>query len=255
MESIVFTHYGKHASLSKFNYSRHCRKTGKFIKMKTAHFNMVEQQLRTWGILNHRALAILAGVDREIFVPENFKSLAFADVPLIIGDQVKGEIMLAPKIIGRILQALLELPRFIDEASVGNILVVGTGTGYSSAIFSHLTTHLTSIEISKKLSATAEKNLALAKISNCELVIGNALRIAQGKFDYIILTGATPIVPKIFSTLLNTDGSIFAFTGNQPAMQAQLITKLENDTWRTTNYFETVVPLLQCLPKVEEFKF
>jgi protein-L-isoaspartate(D-aspartate) O-methyltransferase len=223
--------------------------------METAHFNMVEQQLRTWGILNHRALTILSKIDRRMFVPENFLNLAFADVPIIIGDESRGEVMLAPKIIGRILQALLELPAFANDLTASKILLVGSGTGYSTAIFAHLAEQITSIEISKKLAQTATKNLAAANITNCQLIQGNGLKLGEEKFNYIILTGATPSVPRVFADMLIEGGSIFAFTGNAPAMQAQLITKLENDAWHTTNYFETLVPVLHGLPKVNEFKF
>jgi len=223
--------------------------------MKASHLNMIEQQLRAWGILNHRAVAILNQTDREMFVPDHLQKIAFGDIQLIVGEQTKGEIMLAPKIIGRILQTLTELPAFANDQCVEHILLVGTGTGYSTAIFSPLAYRVTSIEISQPFSTLASNNLKNAGISNCELVVGNALEVASGKFDYIILTAATPIVPRIFGNLLNENGSIFAFTGNAPAMQAQLITKLPNDAWLTNTYFETVIPVLQGLPKAEEFKF
>jgi protein-L-isoaspartate(D-aspartate) O-methyltransferase len=223
--------------------------------MKVSHFNMVEQQLRTWGILNHRALAILSQVDREIFVPANFKNLAFADLSIVIGEEAKGEIMLAPKIIAKILQQLLELPAFADNAKAEKLLVVGTGSGYSTAVFSHIAKTTTSIEIREKLFTTARQNLIHSGIGNCELILGNALELNSCKFNYIILTASTPVVPKVFANLLHENGSILAFTGHSPAMQAQMITKLANDTWQTTTYFETVVPVLQGLPKAEEFKF
>src|ERR1700735_2764741 len=147
-----------------------------------ARQQMVDQQIRTWEVLDPRVLQILAEVPREAFVPHGCSELAFADSELPIGS---GQSMLAPKIQGRILQALGVNP-------TDRTLEIGTGTGYLCACLSLLCASTHSIDIHPALTAAA--NLRAMPEARIRLETRDAFDAAPlGEYDVIAMTGSLPV--------------------------------------------------------------
>lgn len=203
-----------------------------------ARQQMVDQQIRTWEVLDPRVLAALSAVPREAFVPVQYRDLAFADAPLPIGC---GQQMLAPKIQGRILQALGVTAR--DRS-----LEVGTGTGYLSAAFSLLggTTH--SIDIHPELISQASVNLRAVPEGRVTLETRDAYDAAPlGEFDVIAVTGSMPVYDARFERALRPGGRLFAVVGSAPVMEAILVRRVDETEWIRESLFETVIdPLIHA---------
>src|SRR3989442_1752582 len=160
------------------------------MNIEQARFNMIEQQIRTWEVLDPEVLELLFQVKREDFVPPEHRDLAFADLEIPIGH---GEAMMQPKVEARILQELAIEPN-------ETVYEVGTGSGYFTALAARRSRHVTSAEIHGELKARAERNLRAAGIANVTLLQGDGARgpLAESAFDVIVLTGSTPILPKAF---------------------------------------------------------
>jgi protein-L-isoaspartate(D-aspartate) O-methyltransferase len=206
--------------------------------MEQARFNMVEQQIRPWNVLDMRILDLLGRVKREHFVPPARQDMALMDMEIPLGH---GAFMWQPKLEARVLQALQLKPR-------DRVLEVGSGSGYLTALLSRLALHVTSVEIVPELHAFAEKNLAAHHFDNVTLVQGDASRGWAGSYDAIVLTGSVPILPATFQNSLNPGGRLFAIVGEAPAMQARLITRAAPDVFESVILFETnVVPLQNAL--------
>ncbi len=207
---------------------------------------MVDQQVRTWEVLDPRVLDALTAVPREAFVPAQYRQLAFADAPIPIG---YGEFLLAPKIQGRILQAL-----GIQKSDT--ILEVGTGSGYLTAALSALgkTTH--SIEIRAEFTATAAANLKTVPSANVTLETCDAFAgIPVGRFDAIAVTGSLPVYDARFEQALNVGGRLFVVIGADPVMEAVLIRRVESAQWTRESLFETVITPLTNAPPATRFIF
>jgi len=214
--------------------------------IEQARFNMIEQQIRPCEVLEGRILELLKHVRREHFVPAEKKELAFADMEIPLG---YGAAMWQPKLEARTVQEL-HLTRN-DQ-----VLEVGTGSGYLTALLSALAGHVTSVEIVPELGAMAKQNLAACHRDNVTLETGDAAHgWGNGTYDVIVLTGSTPVLPMAFQNSLNVGGRLFAIVGDAPAMEAKLVTRIAPDTFETVNIMETCVTPLQNAEQPERFVF
>jgi protein-L-isoaspartate(D-aspartate) O-methyltransferase len=213
--------------------------------MEQARFNMVEQQIRSWNVLNLQVLDLLHKVKREQFVPPAYQSMAFMDVEIPLGH---GAAMWQPKLEAHALQALRLTPR-------DHVLEIGSGSGFLAALMSCLCEQVTSVEIVPEIAAFAEKNLAAHRIGNVTVVQGDAARGWPGSYDAIVLGGSVPMLPEAFQNSLNPGGRLFAIVGDAPTMHAQLITCVSPGVFERTTLFETVVAPLQNALQPERFVF
>ncbi|CAG0940190.1 cobalt-precorrin-6B (C15)-methyltransferase [Gallionellaceae bacterium] len=213
--------------------------------MEQARFNMVEQQIRPWDVLDMRVLDLLTKVKREHFVPTARQEMAFVDIEIPLGYGVS---MWQPKLEARALQALQLQPR-------DRVLEIGSGSGYLTALLSQLAQHVTSVEIVPELHAFAEKNLAAHHINNLTLVQGDAAQGWPGSYDAIILTGSVPVLPAAFQNSLKPGGRLFAIVGDAPAMQARLINCAVPGIFESVTLFETNVAPLQNALQPKRFVF
>ena len=213
--------------------------------MEQARFNMVEQQIRPWNVLDKRVLDLLGKIKREQYVPPASRELAFMDIEIPLGHGVS---MWQPKLEARVLQALKLKPG-------DRVLEIGSGSGYLTALISQLAEHVTSVEIVPELHGFAEKNLATHRIDNVTLMQGDAAQGWTGEYDVIVLTGSVPVLPEAFQNSLKPEGRLFAIVGDAPAMHGRLITRLASGTFESVTVFETVVAPLQNALQPERFVF
>ena len=219
--------------------------------LEQTRYNMVEQQIRPWDVLDQKVLNLLFELRREEFVPAVYRSLAFVDMEIPLG---YGEVMLAPKMEARILQEL-------QIKKTDRILEVGSGSGYLTALLARQGEHVYSVEIVPELKAMAEKNLQTHDISNVTLEQGNAARgwPDHGPYDVIVLTGSTPVLPEAFQNNLKTGGRLFAVVGDAPVMEAILVTCVAQDkeagVYNRISLFETCIPPLKNAQQPERFVF
>ena len=217
------------------------------MNLEQARFNMVEQQIRTWEVLDQDVLDLLFELKREEFLPERSRALAFVDMPAPIGF---GEFALPPKLEARIVQEL-------SLKASDRVLEIGSGCGYMTALLAKTTEHVTSVEIVPELSAFAEKNLRAHGIENVSLAVGDAAQgwnAAQG-FDVIVLTGSTPALPEAFLQMLNPGGRLFAVVGEEPIMKAILFSRGGQGGVERHELFETCIPALKHALQLEQFVF
>ena len=212
-----------------------------------ARFNMIEQQIRTWEVLDPAVLDLLFQVKREDFVPEAHRSLAFADLEVPLGH---GEAMLQPKVEARIVQELALLPH-------ETVYEVGTGSGYLTALLARRTRHVTSVEIHADLSERAARNLERAGIRNVTLLQGDGSRapLAESAFDVIVIGGSLPVLPQGFLDRLAVGGRLFVFLGDAPAMKAEIVRQPVAGSFQRSELFETVVKPLANAPQPSRFRF
>jgi len=217
------------------------------MNIEQARFNMIEQQIRTWDVLDPAILDLLFEVKRELFVPAEHRDLAFADLEIPIGH---GESMLQPKVEARIMQ---ELAVQAHES----VYEVGTGTGYLTALLSRRARHVTSAEIHRDLLDRAGANLRAAGATNVTLVSGDSARapLAESAFDVIVLGGSTPILPQAFLDRLTPSGRLFAVVGDPPAMKAVLVRHPVAGAFQHTELFETVLKPLANAAQPPRFRF
>ena len=213
--------------------------------MEQLRYNMVEQQIRPWNVLDLRVLNLLDKVKREQYVPTTCRELAFMDIEIPLGHGVS---MWQPKLEARAVQALQLKPR-------DRVLEVGSGSGYLTALISQLAEHVTSVETVPGLLAFAERNLAAHHIDNITLIQGDAAQGWPGEYDAIVLTGSVPVLPEAFKNSLKPGGRLFAIVGDAPAMHATLITRLASGEFENVTLFETVVAPLQNALQPERFVF
>jgi len=195
-----------------------------------ARQQMIEQQVRAWDVLDATVLDGLKKVQRELFVPEGFEALAFADTEIPIGH---GELMMTPSIEGRVLQAL---------SLVGNekVLEIGTGSGFLTACLAELSSHVTSIDIYDDFIESAKQRLAGCGIDNADIVkMDGTLEIPDGTFDAIAVTGSIQTKDSRLVDALNPGGRLFVVVGDAPAMSAMKVTRIDGDEWQSDTLFET----------------
>lgn len=225
---------------------------GAVLDFEKARFNMVEQQVRPWDVLDQTVLDLLFVVKREEFVPEPYRALAFTDmeIPLKIDGVDTGEFMWSPKLEARIVQELAIRPH-------DTVLEIGTGSGYLSALLAHKAHHVLSIEIEPRLRAFAEANLARAGVHNVKVEVGDGSRGWPGKapYDVIVVTGSLPIVPDGLGRQLRIGGRMAVIVGEDPVMTAQVITRATNASFDAVKLFETRVTPLKNAERPSSFRF
>jgi protein-L-isoaspartate(D-aspartate) O-methyltransferase len=217
------------------------------MNIEQARFNMVEQQIRPWEVLDQQVLDLLHEVRREEFVPQEYRALAFVDMEIPLG---QGEVMLAPKIEARILQELA-------IKKTDRILEVGTGSGYFTALLAHLGAHVYSVDIVPEFVAEARAKLAAHGITNVTLAEGDAASGwgRQGPYDVIALTGSVPSLAAAFQKDLTPGGRLFAVVGDPPVMEATLITCVSAGVYNAVPVFETCIAPLRNAPHPARFVF
>jgi protein-L-isoaspartate(D-aspartate) O-methyltransferase len=207
--------------------------------MEQARYNMVEQQIRPWDVLDQEVLDLLFKVRREDFVPEAHQALAFVDMEIPLGH---GQSMWPPRLEARVLQELALRP-------TDRVLEIGTGSGYFTALLATQAAAVVSVDIVLEFTASATRKLRAHGFENVTLHSGDGARDwpDEASFDVIVLTGSTPLLSEAFRRRLNVGGRLFAIVGEAPVMQAQLITCTAPDAARSVTLFETcLAPLLNA---------
>jgi protein-L-isoaspartate(D-aspartate) O-methyltransferase len=223
------------------------------MNLEQARTNMVEQQIRTWEVLDQEVLDLLYVVPREEFVPEQHRALAFSDLEIPLEEGAKagsGECMWQPKLEARVLQEL-------SIRRTDRVLEVGTGSGYLTALMAHRAAHVCSVEIKPALAAYGRRNLERHGSENISLETGDAARgwSREAPYDVIVLTGSTPVLPRSALEQLTPGGRLFAVVGEAPAMTARLVTCTAPGAWRSVDLFETVIRPLANAERPPRFHF
>ena len=224
------------------------------MNVEQARFNMIEQQIRPWDVLDARVLELLAVVRREEFVPPVHRALAFADLelPLKPGEAAAaaGQVMLAPRVEARMLQDL-------QVAKHEKVLEVGTGSGFMAALLGHRAQRVLSLEIDTELAATARANLQRAGVLNVEvreLDGASAGLSVHGPFDVIVLSGSVAELPDALLALLKPGGRLMGIVGDEPVMRATLVQHAGNGLI-STQPWDTNAPRLLNFPEPARFRF
>jgi len=217
------------------------------MNFEQARFNMIEQQIRPWDVLDPGVLELLAIVRREDFVPPEHRALAFVDTEVPLPN---GQSMLAPKVEARLLQEL-EVQRH------ERVLEVWAGSGHMAALLAHKAQHVTTLEIDPELARFAADNLRRARISNVTVVHADASRGVpeDGPFDVVVLSGSVAEVPRTMLAHLKPGGRLTAIVGQLPIMRAVLVTRSTESAFATRELFDTVAPRLKGFGEPSRFVF
>lgn len=217
------------------------------MNIEQARFNMIEQQIRPWQVLDPGVLSLLAVVRREDFVPPAYRGMAFFDteVPLPTGQH-----MLTPKVEARLLQ---ELAVRRHE----RVLEIGAGSGYMAALLSHKARQVVTMEIDPTLAKMASQNLQRAAVTNVSVIEGDGSKRlpTAGPFDAILLSGSVAAVPQTLLAELKVGGRLAAIVGQEPVMCAVLVTRVSEAEFRSVNLFDTVAPRLKGFDEPTRFHF
>jgi len=206
------------------------------MNIEQARFNMIEQQIRPWDVLDPQVLDLLFVVKREDFAPPAYRNLAFADMEIPLGN---GQMMLAPKIEAKMLQEL-------GIKKTDKVLEIGTGSGYMAALLAARAEHVVTVECRPALVDIARQNLERAGITNVTVELGDGVNgwPQRGPYDAIVVSGSLPAVPDVLLKQLRVGGRLTVVVGEAPVMEAQLITCTADGVYNTVNLFETVIPAL-----------
>jgi len=217
------------------------------MNLEQSRFNMIEQQIRPWNVLNASVLELLTIVKREKFLPENQQSLAFMDTELPLAD---GSLMLSPKMEARIVQE-------VAIKKHENALVVGAGTGYLPALLAFHAQHVTCVESSSAVYAVASKNLQREAVSKVSLELGDASKgwAKNAPYDVIVMTGSLQLLPEELKQQLKVGGRLFVILGSAPIMTAYLITRIGETEFMTNSLFETSVSIVPHAQTLSAFSF
>lgn len=216
-----------------------------------ARFNMIEQQIRPWEVLDGQVLSLLSVVKRENFVPMAHKALAFVDMEIPLhASGAEDQVMLAPRVEAR----------FLQDAAVqatDKVLEIGTGSGYMAALAAHQAASVLTLEINPALAQQAKANLQAAGVSNVEVrtADGSQGAAADGPFNVIFLSGSVPEVPQVLLNQLTIGGRLLAVVGEDPVMRASVITRTGEQQWQTSEPWDTIAPRLQGFPEHNRFSF
>jgi protein-L-isoaspartate(D-aspartate) O-methyltransferase len=212
-----------------------------------ARFNMVEQQVRPWDVLDQDVLESMMTVKREEFVPAQYRALAFSEAEIPIGC---GQIMLSPVLEGKILQAA-------QVRKTDSVLEIGAGSGHFAALLASRADWVRSIEIEPELASMAATNLKNAGVENVIVEEGDGAEgwAARAPYDVIVVSAGMPMLPQVFKEQLNVGGRLIAFIGQAPLMVARLVTCVGEGKFETVDLFENVVPPLKNAKRVESFRF
>ncbi|WP_321871342.1 protein-L-isoaspartate O-methyltransferase family protein [Burkholderia ubonensis] len=217
------------------------------MNIEQARFNMIEQQIRPWDVLDLEVLGLLSIVKRENFVPAAYRDLAFADLELPLPG---GHKMLFPRVEARVLQELAVKKH-------ENVLLIGAGSGYLAALFAARAQHVTAVDIDPAIAKLAEDNLRDNGVTNAEVALGDGSRgwPAKAPYDVICVAGGLPVVPQEMLEQLKVGGRLSAFVGGRPVMKAQIITRIDDTQYRVADVFETYVDHLVNAIEPSRFKF
>lgn len=217
------------------------------MNIEQARFNMIEQQIRPWEVLDPQVLDLLFVVKREDFAPAAYRNLAFADLEIPLDS---GQVMLAPRIEARLLQELA-------VKKTDKVLEIGTGSGYMAALLAARAEHVVSIESRPELADFARQNLERAGIANVTIEVGDGAAgwSQRGPYDAIVVSGSLPAVPDALLKQLRVGGRLAIVVGEAPVMEAQLITCTADGVYNTVNLFETVIPALDNTAPKSAFSF
>jgi protein-L-isoaspartate(D-aspartate) O-methyltransferase len=217
------------------------------MNIEQARFNMIEQQIRPWEVLDPEVLDLLFVVKREDFVPAAYRNLAFADMEIPIGS---GQVMLAPRVEARLMQEL-------GIRNTDKVLEIGTGSGYMAALLAARADHVVTVESRPEIAEFARQNLERAGVANVTIEIGDGANgwAQRGSYDAIVVSGALPSLPDALLKQLRLGGRLAAIVGEAPVMEAQLVTCSAEGVYNTINLFETVVPALDSGNAITGFSF
>jgi protein-L-isoaspartate(D-aspartate) O-methyltransferase len=217
------------------------------MNLEKARFNMIEQQVRPWNVLDASVLELLTVVKREDFVPLAHKSLAFSDLEIPLPG---GQCMLAPRLEARLLQDLAVQPH-------ETVLEIGAGSGYMAALLAHRAHRVVSLEIVPELAKMARDNLRNAGVQNAEVRLADGADPvpAEGSYDVILLSGSVAEVPHTLLSLLKVGGRLAAIVGEEPVMRATFVTRTSDTAFRTVQSWDTCAPRLQNFPEPSRFQF
>jgi protein-L-isoaspartate(D-aspartate) O-methyltransferase len=217
------------------------------MNIEQARFNMIEQQIRPWDVLDAGVLSLLAKVRREDFVPAGHRALAFTDTEIPLPD---GQCMLAPRVEARLLQEL-------RLTGTERTLEVGAGSGFMACLLAHQSRNVTTLEIRPALVEMAQQNLARARVGNVQVLQadGSDERSIDGDFDVVVLSGSVALEPQALKAHVRVGGRLVAIVGQEPVMQAVRWTRVSQDAWERTVLFDTVAPSLQGFPQPSRFQF
>lgn len=217
------------------------------MNLEQARFNMIEQQIRPWDVVDAGVLGLLSAVRREDFVPPAHQALAFVDMEIPLGH---GECMLAPRVEARLLQ---------DAAVMGgeNVLEIGAGSGFMAALLAHRALRVISLEINPELARMARTNLQKSGIRNVEVreFDGSKGAPGEGPFDVILLSGSVAQVPQKLLQHLKVGGRLITIVGDEPVMRATVVTRTGEASFTTLQPWDTVAPRLLNFPEPSHFQF
>ena len=217
--------------------------------LERLRFNMIEQQIRPWDVLEQDILELLANIRREDYVPPAHRGLAFFDMEIPLGDG-PGQVMLSPKVEARMLQDL-------HVQKHESVLEIGTGSGFMAALLAHRAAQVLTLEIDPQLAATAAANLRANGVDNVEVRVADGSKpLPSGpSFDVIVLSGSVAKVPQNLLGSLKIGGRLAAIVGDEPMMRAHFITRTSEGQWTTIQPWDTVAPRLQNYPEPSRFNF
>ena len=215
------------------------------LDIEQARFNMIEQQIRTWEVLDQNILDLLGRVPREDFVPLPYRSMAFADISIPLGH---GQEMMPPKLEARLVQSLNIKPHDV-------VLEIGTGSGYLTALLASLSQHVFSVDSIGEFVTQAQQKMLAHQLGNVTIEQGDAAKgwDAHGPYDVIAITGSLPLFAEHFQRSLKVGGRLFMIVGSAPAMEALLITRMGEAQWTQESLFETDIPALLNAPQPPAF--
>lgn len=210
-----------------------------------ARFNMIEQQIRPWSVLDQSVLQLLAVVKREDFVPAAHRALAFMDTEIPLPE---GQSMLAPRVEARLLQEL-------HVQRHERVLEIGAGSGYMAALLAHKAMSVRTLEKRPVLASLARDNLKRAGVLNADVVMADGSADPGGSYDAIVLSGSVASVPAFLLNLLKPGGRLVAIVGQEPVMRATLYTCVAVGQCRSEVLFDTVAPRLDGFGEPARFSF
>lgn len=217
------------------------------MNVEQARFNMIEQQIRTWNVLDHGILSLLAEVKREDFVPQEYQTMAFMDTEIPL---VPGRFMLAPRLEARLLQEL-------KLTGCEKVLEVGTGSGFTAALLGRRAQRVFTLEVDTELARKAAQAIAHAGLTNVTVrqASGELGLIGEAPFDAIMLSGSVAEIPETLLDQLKVGGRLIAIKGEEPVMRAVLVTRVGEKDFRTVELFDTIAPRLQGFAEASHFSF
>ncbi len=217
------------------------------MNLEKARFNMVEQQIRTWMVLEPAALAVLSTVEREKFTQSPYQSLAYSETEIHLA---QGQTMLPPRIDARLMHDL-------HLQGHETVLEIGTGSGYLTALLAHRAHQVISLEMHPELAQAAQANLRAAGVHNADVRVGHGAldKVSEAPFDAIVLGGSVAEVPQSLLNQLKVGGKLIAIVGDEPIMHATLFTRVADQQWQSRALWDTAVPALEGFSKTSSFKF